>query len=152
MKKVLFALTLALLLTGCAAKEPDTTTPPSSEPPATGVYQENSSLEQATNGAVGVYHSPESLAALGNFGDSLLLLGQKYFYTLSADGTLSAPIPLSGTPDGVNTAISSEGCVYFDRESKSFLVLDKNLALVNQVALPKDAGEFCISPALDGVF
>ena len=76
MKKVLFALTLALLLTGCAAKEPDTTTPPSSEPPATGVYRENSSLEQATNGAVMVYHSPESLAALGNFGDSLLLLGQ----------------------------------------------------------------------------
>lgn len=152
MKKVLFALTLALLLTGCAAKEPDTTTPPSSEPPATGVYQENSSLEQATNGAVGVYHSPESLEALGDFGDSLLLLGQKNLYTLSADGTLSAPIPLSGTPDGANTAISSEGCVYFDRESKSFLVLDKNLALVNQVALPKDAGEFCISPALDRVF
>lgn len=67
MKKVLFALTLALLLTGCAAKEPDTTTPPSSEPPATGVYQENSSLEQATNGAVGVYHSPESLAGAGQF-------------------------------------------------------------------------------------
>ncbi len=152
MKKVLFTLTLALLLTGCAAKEPDTTTPPSSEPPATGVYRENSSLEQATNGAVMVYHSPESLAALGNFGDSLLLLGLKNLYTLSMDGTLSTPIPLSGTPDGANAVISDEGCVYYDRESQAFQVFDKNLALVNQVALPKDAGEFCISPALDRVF
>ena len=91
MKKVLFALTLALLLTGCAAKEPDITTPPSSEPPATGVYQENSSLEQATNGAVGVYHSPESLAALGNFGDSLLLLGQKNFSSAHQQARPSHP-------------------------------------------------------------
>lgn len=152
MKKALFALTLALLLTGCAAKQPDTTTQPSSEPPAAGVYQENSALEQATNGAVKVYHSPEGLAALGNFGDSLLLLGQKNLYTLAADGTLSAPVSLSGTPDGEHTAISDEGCVYFDRESQSFLVLDKSLALVSQAALPKDAGEFCISPALDRAF
>ena len=100
MKKRIFLLLLclALLLTGCAAKEPDTTTPPSSEPPATGVYQDNSSLEQATNGAVGVYHSPESLAALGDFGDSLLLLGQKNLYTLSADGTLSCLLYTSPSP------------------------------------------------------
>ena len=117
MKKVLFTLTLALLLTGCAAKEPDTTTPPSSEPPATGVYRENSSLEQATNGAVMVYHSPESLAALGNFGDSLLLLGLKNLYTLSMDGTLSTPIPLSGTPDGANAVKAA--CIMTGRAKRS---------------------------------
>ena len=149
MKKLLcFSFALILLLTGCATQQdPETTvdtTTVSTEPVYMGLYVQNSSLEQQTQGAVRRYELPGSYEWLSQVGDKVLLASGEGSTELTVlTGTDGVPTTqvLDGiditTPEAVWQATYT-GFVYYSPEEKQAVFLDPQLQEQDRVKLPDE--------------
>ena len=170
--KLLIAVLLVVLLSGCTVTEPslqttaeqtishpaDETAAPQEVSP--GTYLPDSPAEKATDGAVRVY-APDVAEALRLYpmGENFLLLsgGQSTTLTVLEGENLTV-----GAQREVNCLIPLEiggiwvnenGVVYLDDAENSVVFLDGSLNEYKRVALPADKqGNALISPDLDEVF
>lgn len=140
MKKVLFCLALALLLTGCSVTEGPEETTETSVPETTqpGLYLEESAVEQQTNGAVRRYDLPEQYDEIAAIGDKLLLVKQGDLLSLTQlNGEKcvignTAELPFSGEWRATQT-----GFVYHDVQRREIVLLDPQLQQMYAVPLPE---------------
>lgn len=154
--KRLMAMLLAasILLCGCGAKPTDgdtttqsTTTAPAPQPEPEqdfGIYEPDSTIEQATGGAVKVYNLEDrAYHGILSVGEGLLLFsGDEYseLTYIAPDGTTSKLVLKNEFlyPDNV-TVIPERNCVaYYDFDNKEMVLLDTSLKEVERVALPSD--------------
>lgn len=159
MKRFFLPVLLFLLLCGCAAQpeapavptEPAATeTIPATEP--AGIYDANSALEKATNGAIRVYPL-ECMDSTGiaHMGDDLLLFSGTQSTTLtkySGDDLYicaTASLDLCISPYDPAVQVSDKGITYYDAAQNDLVFLDAQLKEVRRMELPAD---LCGAPAL----
>ena len=148
MKKLLFLLVFALLLSACgqapASTTDSTTQPNTTAPEPTGLYDPESLLEQQTGGAVRVYPLENAdYTGVSLMGNRLLLHG--------ADGTLQVlmgdlcePVAQHNTGDTVISAMESnydtnnQGLAYYAEAEKAVILLNPQMQETSRFALPED--------------
>ena len=158
MKKIAIFLLLCLLLCGCAAEPMEETTLPTETQPTeyvepTGIYDENSSIEAATGGAVRSYPlDMEMVYHMQTMGDSVLVFSGTEGTTLtclSGDnlyirGQLELPWLLNAA---ASTQVTENGISYLDPETREMVFLDVSLKEVKRFAVPEDlVGDPIMSP------
>ena len=152
-KYILFLLVLTLLLTGCHREEPGESTLPSTE--ATQAtqgtsttlgpdrYQENSTLETGTNGAVRLYDT----AALGSTGivcteQGVVLFSPGKLTLLSGENLrqeASARLPEEIVPGSPYFVWGEDGVAYFDTAVGAYVLLNYNLQQTGKLEIPAGA-------------
>ena len=150
MKRIVLLLILCLLLSGCGTQTPvaseDPTPPPSSEQQveAIGLYDPNSPVEKATNGAVRAY-----LLGDGEYVGILNVNGQ--VLVISADGTAAmlrgnnceivatAAVDLPADYAPIQLCANNNTIAYYASESRQIVLLDTMLQELVRVDLPAEA-------------
>lgn len=151
MKRLFLILLSLLLLWGCAANpEPTAPTEPSvpmvTEAPTepAGLYDPDSAMEAATNGALKLYPlNKGDTQSVVPFGTDLLLFNTYDVTTLTrlSGGTLypTASVTLDCAVYGEDPAVrvSEKGVTYYDMLREDLVFLDIHLKEVNRVQLPE---------------
>lgn len=137
MKKLVIALGLALLLTGCGAAPgvTETTAPPAETTmptePAPSCYVENSPMERGTGGAVRQYELESPVTGLGILGGDLLICTGSRTLTLFDSDTLqvirSRELDHDVDWDSSTLVLSDSGIGLYDPSCQTYLTLDNNL-------------------------
>ncbi len=157
MKWITLALALSLVLCGCASQPTATPTAPtvSETSPATepaGIYDAESTLEAATDGAVRVFplgrRDSTGIALMG--ADLLLFSGtEKTNLTIFRGEDLrvcaSADLNCTVYPSDPAVQVSGDGITYYDEMQRALVFLDAGLQEVKRHALPEN---ICGAPAL----
>ena len=151
MKHLPALLLAAVLLAGCAAPEPDSTTAPAPEEaaattaPAGGLYEPGSPLETATQGAVRVYPLDlEDAQGLLAWGDGLLLFSgtERTTLTVLKGDTLypaaSLRLDFLLSPEEPSVQLQDGSLSYYDPQARQTVVLDSSLKPVSHIAAPED--------------
>lgn len=136
---ICFAL-VVVMLTGCASTE---TPAPTEEPVQVHqLYQENSAVEQQTQGAIRMYAlDAEQYTDLRPIGNQLLLssIGEQSVLTVVSglEGTVGNCLTLSKvSAGGFSTAVT--GLRYYDAEKNSVICYSAMLSKTNEIALPEN--------------
>jgi len=151
-------LALILLLAGCGNQTPEETTVPTTEPTEPpGIYVENSTIEQQTQGAVRVFDPEGTYNMVSAIGDQLLLISYGETSTLqlltgdrrvvTATAELNFHI--------LDTTFQSiySGFVYYDAQTGEVVYLNTQLQESERVKLPEDmVGYPAYSPSGDEIF
>lgn len=150
MKRLLILFLAVLLLTGCGTQTSQETTAGTTEatveettvPEATGLYEENSTVEQQTKGAVRAY------ALEGNAYTGLLAMNDRLLL-VAADGTLTvlrgekcevvatADTDLSAAWSGQELRAGEQGVGYYVEATREVVILDTKLQQIRRIALPE---------------
>lgn len=143
----LWALILALLLTGCGAK-PDTVPAAATEPePASvqGYYDPGSPLESTTDGAVRAYPLDiPDVYGMNVLQQDLLVFsldGSTCLHILTGDTlipTAQRKIPFLLSQDDPSLQIWGDSFSYYDPTSRDVLVLDRELNTIRRLGVPED--------------
>lgn len=157
MKRLIPLLLVLLALCGCAA-QPEPTVPPTVPPvtePATepvGIYEAESELEIATNGAVQIYPLGQTdSVGIAHMGDDLLIFSGTEATKLTRysgdDLYISAAAVLNCSiyPSDPAVQVSEKGITYYDERQNDLIFLDANFEEVKHVSLPDN---ICGAPAL----
>lgn len=152
MKRFAFVLLVILTLTGCARNiEPDTepTTETTTALIPTGLYVENSTVEEQTNGAVKMYDLPDSSYIW-------LAASPEYIYMASKaeagginlsvyTGDICAVHAFEQAPDSLTAesrwSVTNNGLIYYDPRENQAVVLDSRLSGNQCHPLPQMDGE-----------
>lgn len=140
-------LVLAMLLCGCVQSAPESTPPTENlNPPViTGLYIPNSSMEQATAGAVRGFKPKSTYYGCVVIGDELLLMGKA-----GEEGTLSfyggehldeiktLKLGENVAPALEQMQITQQGIGYFDRGNKDVVFLNPDLVEIGRLHLPEE--------------
>ena len=140
-------LALALLLCGCVQSEPESTPPTENLKPneATGLYVPDSTVEQATDGAVRAFKLENGYYGCAVVGDELLLMGKA-----GEEGTLSfyegenleevktVSLGKNVAPTLAQMQIGQQGIGYFDSENKDVVFLNPDLVEIGRMHLPEE--------------
>lgn len=137
MKKLVFALMAALLLTGCSTQTqvPETTLPPveTTMPtePEHSCYVENSPMERGTGGAVKLYQMEDSITGLGMLGENLLLCTGgdtlELYDSTNMEQLRTRELEHELSWNDPSLVISGAGMAYFDDTTGTYVTLDNNL-------------------------
>lgn len=149
MKHLLALLALCLLLCGCASEAPtaETTLPSDQTTPTmpVGLYDAESQLEAATQGALRVYPLNQSaVTGIRAMGDSLLLFSGVEETTLTLltgeDLYITASVTLDFFLDSGDSSlrIGDRELSYYDPVRSQTVVLDGKLREVSHIAAPAD--------------
>lgn len=154
MKRILPILLALFLLAGCGNQDADETTQSTTEQPTlglnSGIYVENSEIEQNTAGAVRLY-DPKDMKVdwIGHAGDRILLVCQGDETRITAlsgsEGTVAASVTIPGQLTAYQATHS--GFAYYDLENKQAVYMDPQLKETQRHQLPDDvAGVPAFSP------
>lgn len=142
-KLLLMLLAFVLVLAGCGNQAPEETSAPTTEPTEpSGLYAENSAIEQKTQGAVRVYDLDGTYESLTAIGSELLLYSageQTKLHLLTGPRLLTAAeleLPFDLTDTSFRTIYS--GLVYYDKATCEAVYLNSQLQETERVKLPED--------------
>lgn len=145
MKRILPILLALFLLVGCGNQDADETTRSTTEQPTlglnSGIYVENSDIEQNTAGAVRLY-DPKNMKVdwIGHAGDRIILVCQGDETRITAlsgnEGTVAASVTIPGQLTAYQ-AIHS-GFAYYDLQNKQAVYMDPQLNETQRHLLPGD--------------
>jgi len=149
MKHLPALLLTCLLLCGCAstasASTVTATEPPTTAPEATGLYDPESPLENASQGALRTYPLPlPSAYGMRAMGDGLLILSGNETTTLtlltgdSLEVAATAHLDFYLSDGDASLRVSKGEISYFDPQSRQTVVLDASLKAVSHIAAPED--------------
>ena len=153
MKRMLPFLLAALLLVGCSAApqptvpvtEATTTATETTAPTPVGYYDPESTLENATNGALQVYPLYRSdVTEIVPMGDNFLVFSGKNATTLTllagTDLYVKAAANLNCLIQADHPAVqvSDKGVTYFDEATRELVFLDAQLKEGTRMVLPED--------------
>ena len=163
MKKLVIALGLALLLTGCGTvPQPTETTAPPAETtmptePVPSCYVANSPMERGTGGAVRQYVLDNAVTGLGMLGEDLLVCtGGRTLMLLDGD-TLEVirtrELDHDVDWDSTSLVFGSEGVAFYDASCQTYVTLDNNLITASTYVIGEEMlSQPVISNAFDRVF
>lgn len=149
MKKLVIALGLALLLTGCDVQTgtQETTLPPAETTmptePVPSCYVENSPMERGTGGAVRQYQLDSQVTGLGMLGEDLLVCTGNRTLTL-LDGDTLEPIRSRELDHDVDWDCASlvfgeSGVAFYDAGCRMYVTLDNNLITASTYVISDDS-------------
>ena len=152
MKRLLYPVLLALLLTACASPSPlppetlgptEAATEAATEP--AGLYDPARDLETATGGALRVYPlGLEDATGIAPMGDDVILFSGSDATTLTKltgqDLYIAAETRLECaiSPADPHVQVSEKGITFYDGKTHALVFLDTTLKEVSRVALPAD--------------
>ena len=156
MKRLLFLLLTALLLTGCGTEQPpETTETTAAETEPAGLYIPESIAQQQTGGAVRVYAlEPNTCHGLYSMGTHLLIAADGELITLTGD----TGVPSAERTTGADTPVSCidaavTGVGYYLPYTREVEILNPQLQENIKLKLPEDmVGEPVISMAQNQIF
>ena len=155
MKRWIPILLLALLLSGCGGDVPETTTlppettlvPDATAPLVEGLLDPDAALTRMSGGAVQVYAlEEEDYAGILPAWDGVLVLRNDYFGDTNL-ALITAEQGVVAARRDTNTTlpyekgclrVAEDGIIYFDRDSKTLVRLDKTLQEISRVLLPAE--------------
>lgn len=143
MIRLLCALFLALLLCGCGPKEPVSTTETEPAPASSGYYVPGSNAERQTSGAIRAcpLDLPDAYG-MRILGEDLLVLsrdGTTVLTVLTGDSlTPAASMQLSFLLNEDELYSYGEDILFFDPDAREIKMLDRNLNVINTLAVPDD--------------
>lgn len=148
-------LMLILLLAGCADNDAEQTDAFIPEETAKGYYEENSLLEDQTNGAVRQYDLPDlNYKWMKMTGDRLLLATDSepvQLHLLSGDWCIPAGVTEIDSNIDICESLFN-GFAYYDISSHAVVLLDTQLKQSQSVSLPVDAKDPVISQDGNQIF
>ena len=160
MKRLLPAILLLLLLTGCGSGNTPQTDAPTAEAtaptvPLISLYDPESEAEAATNGAVRAYPLGEG-AYVGVYpmGEKLLLQSADGVLTLLQGDTAEvvATVATQLSQEGSQIAVGENWLYYYLPESREVVCLDGNLQEQQRVVLPEEVLDVPVLQARGQVF
>ena len=136
-------LILALMLAGCAKKQPDTeqtqptaVTPQPTEP---GLYAPGSDVEKQTAGAVRSYGLEDGeWFGLSSVGADLLVTGKNAILLISGQEGFATRADVAALSVDTEMDTHTTGIGYYDPKSRTVTVLDAKLQQVTQKVLPEE--------------
>lgn len=158
MKRILPILLALVLLAGCGNQDADETTQSTIQQPTlglhSGIYVENSDIEQNTAGAVRLYDPKDmKIDWIGHAGDRIILVCQgdetRITALSGAEGTVAASVTIPGQLTAYQA--TNSGFAYYDSENKQAVYMDPQLneyqrhllsgAVVGMPAFSPDGGQ-----------
>ena len=148
MKRLIAAVALVLLLTGCGVQEAVETTVATvaTEPTQpSGYYVPGSRIEKDTNGAVRQYQLPEQVQpVIASMGEKMLLItASDQPEMILLEGEDAVPVNRVQLPSGVEPGqeyfrVTRHGVVYYDAAAGAVVWLDPQLQETNRILLNGD--------------
>lgn len=155
MKRLIALILVLLLLSGCTVQQPAPSTQPTqiqtqpttepTQPLGPGIYEENSTLEQQTDGAVKMYIPEGNGCTLFPLGGDLLLYcpGKQTALCLYTGETLrqkaTVLLDASVSPEDLGIQVTPEGVSYYDADAQQVVLLDAGLQETGRINLPENA-------------
>ncbi len=168
MKKWLFLLLAALLLTGCSEQAPapteQTTLPTGTQAPtwpeSSGLYAPGSELEIVTDRAVKFCPlEPGTYGRLQRLGEDLVLIREgsrtELMLLTGSDLKISVTRDISAmlTPEAGSLQVGENGAAYYDEADKTVVFLNAALQETSRLRLPENVmGGVYLTPDLSDVF
>lgn len=161
MKRMLAALLMLLVLTGCTVVEPGGTDPSgettaATEPAVPGIYDSTAAVEKATDGAVRRYQVDGNCHAVAVFGGNVVLFFENELRAYAGDELqLVKEMPMQTTefPRYPDVQITAEAMGYYDEAAHAVVMLSGSLKEVARVRLPEDVqGGFALAKTLDTLY
>lgn len=161
MKRMLAALLMLLLLTGCNLVEPGGTDPSgettaATEPTAPGIYDSADNVEDATNGAVRRYLVDGNCHAVTVVGGNVVLFYENELRAYAGDElrlVKSLPMQTTEFPDYPDVQITADAMGYYDEAGHAVVMLNGSLKELARVRLPEDVqGGFLLADTLDVIY
>ena len=132
MKKLLAFLLVCLMLTACGGQLEETEpTMETTEPVATGLYDENHKIEKQTSGAVRAYPlEGETVTGMASMGKKLVLFAGKEISVLRGDlceVIATGKTENALTPGSMSVSVSQTGVAYYAEENNQIVLLNPQL-------------------------
>jgi hypothetical protein len=161
MKRMLAALLMLLLLTGCNLVEPGGTNPAgdttaATQPTEPGIYHSASDVEEATHGAVRHYLVDGNCHAVAVVGGNVVLFYENELRAYAGDELrLVKALSMQTTefPGYPDVQVTADAMGYYDEAAHAVVMLNASLKEVARVRLPEDVqGGFVLADTLDVLY
>ena len=139
MKRLMLALAAVLLLTGCAAEQPQVVTEPTETTEPAGLYAPGSEVEQQSRGAVRMYPlAANTYFDLRSIGNHLLVAGEDVMLVLSGDrGEPGASMAVGKMQiAALNTAVTGMG--YYLTDTREVVIRNPQLRETVRYRMPEN--------------
>ncbi len=161
MKRMLAALLMLLLLTGCNLVEPGGTDPSgettaATEPTEPGIYHSASDVEDATNGAVRHYLVDGNCHAVAVVDGNVVLFYENELRAYAGDQlrlVKALSVQTTEFPHYPDVQVTQDAMGYYDEAGHAVVMLNGSLKEVARVKLPEDVrGGFVLADTLDVLY